>query len=285
MFRPLTEYFTVVDWDQRGAGKSAGDKSLYPTMSYERMVDDTIELIEHLKVRLGVEKVIILGHSWGTMLGLGVIKKRPDLIYAYVGSGQGMAWQASFNASLKLMIEAYKDAGEEEIVATLEAVPEQWPPAEDWQANRDRIRGTQIYLGKLKKGLLHAVHDGQALGSDFFLDTLFSPDTSLYDTLSLFREDDIDSATSALRQKLWGWSLLENPEDYIYEVPIFIFQGEHDWQTPTPLVKEWFPKVIAPHKEYISFKHSAHAIITEEPAKYIYTLVNRVRPFALKGTE
>jgi len=108
-FRPYTEYFTLVEWDQRGAGKSAGDEALAATANYQRMVDDTVELIEHLQGRLGIDKVILVGHSWGSMLGLGVTKQRPDLVHAYVGVGQVLAWQENFNESKRLMLAAAKE--------------------------------------------------------------------------------------------------------------------------------------------------------------------------------
>ena len=65
-------------------------------MTYERMVADTVELIEHLQQRLGVEQVILVGHSWGSMLGIGVIQERPDLLTAYVGVGQALVWTLAF---------------------------------------------------------------------------------------------------------------------------------------------------------------------------------------------
>lgn len=77
-------------------------------MSYDRMVDDTIELIDYLNVEFGTEKVILVGHSWGSMLGLGVIKKRPDLIHAYVGVGQALAWPGGFDETQRLLMEIAK---------------------------------------------------------------------------------------------------------------------------------------------------------------------------------
>ena len=68
--RPLTEYFTLVEWDQRGAGRSAGDESLAASTDYQRMVDDTVELIEHLKRRLGVDKVIVGMRAVAAQIGL-----------------------------------------------------------------------------------------------------------------------------------------------------------------------------------------------------------------------
>ena len=95
--RPLTEYFTLVEWDQRGAGGKAADPALIEPMTYEQMVDDTIELIELLRAEFEQDKVILVGHSSGSMLGLGVAKKRPDLLHAYVGVGQALSWPGGFD--------------------------------------------------------------------------------------------------------------------------------------------------------------------------------------------
>jgi pimeloyl-ACP methyl ester carboxylesterase len=284
LFRPQTEYFTLVEWDQRGAGKSSGDESINATMSYEQMVDDTIELIEYLQTRLKVEKVIVVGSSWGTMLGLGVIRKRPDLVHAYVGSGQGLAWRATLDESQRLMIEAAGKLGDKETLATLKAIPEEWPPEEDWRAYRSRVLAVQKHLPTFRASYYPFKDPFKPQGL-FVIDTLFSPDSPLSSFLNIFRSgEERYGAVQALRQSLWDFNLLDKPEYYEFEVPIIIFQGEHDWQTPNTLVKEWFSKVKAPHKEYIAFEHSAHYVITEEPAKYIHSLISRVRPFAV-GTD
>lgn len=67
---------------------------------------------------------------------------------------------------------------------------------------------------------------------------------------------------------------------YSYDVPIFIFQREHDWQTPTILVKPWFKKRSAPSKRYVPFEGSAYMVFTEELGKFI---VQHVRPLALNS--
>ena len=118
---------------------------------------------------------------------------------------------------------------------------------------------------------------------DVMLDGLLSPDagmSGLWNLLFSWGGPEY-TATSALRETLWDWSLLDKSEYYEYEVPVFIFQGEHDWQTPTTLVRDWFARIEAPHKEYIPFEQSAHYVVPEEPAKYIYSLIDRVRPFAV----
>ena len=89
--RPWEDFFTVVQYDQRGAGRSfllEDPKKIAPTLTIERYRDDAIELIELLRKRYDKRKVFLLGHSWGSIVGLSVAAKRPDLLFAYVGMGQ-----------------------------------------------------------------------------------------------------------------------------------------------------------------------------------------------------
>lgn len=133
-------------------------------------------------------------------------------------------------------------------------------------------------LVKYGKGY-HAAFDGDYLKSPYILDAPLSPDVEISGLFTLLNKSP---ATTALIKDLNGRDLREDL-GYAYQVPMFMFQGEHDWQTPTTLVKPWFNKITAPHKEYISFEHSAHDISTEEFGKYSYELISRVRPFALSS--
>ena len=275
-FRPLADYFTVVEWDQRGAGKSLGDETLIPTMTYERMVADTVELIEHLQQRLGVEKVILVGHSWGSMLGIGVIQERPDLIAAYVGVGQALIWNPAFEETKRLILAAAKEAGDTDVIASLEALPEKWPGASEHDAYMERIETIQGPLSRYGAGL-HAANDTNVLKSDLVIDAVLSPTTEIGEMIRMLSPNTV---TMSLIEDLQHRDFREQL-GYEYQVPMFIFQGEHDWQTPTTLVRPWFSEITAPHKEYIAFENSAHMVINEESGKYLVELVNRVRPFAL----
>ncbi len=85
------EYFTVVQWDQRGAGKTYeinDPATVAPTMTLDRMVDDAIEMAEWARRELGKAKIVALGHSFGSYVGLMMAHRRPDLLHAYVGVGQ-----------------------------------------------------------------------------------------------------------------------------------------------------------------------------------------------------
>ncbi|MDN3693105.1 alpha/beta hydrolase [Chryseobacterium tructae] len=89
--RPIEEYFTVVNYDQRASGKTynANDTlSLKNTININQYVDDAITLAELIKEKYKKKKVLLIGHSWGTIISMKAALKRPDLFYAYVGIGQ-----------------------------------------------------------------------------------------------------------------------------------------------------------------------------------------------------
>src|SRR5690606_23265637 len=89
---PWEDFFTVVQWDQRGAGKSwtANDDpaAIAKTISIEQMTQDGVELVGYLREKYGKEKIFVLGHSWGTVIGLNIALSHPDWLHAYIGMGQ-----------------------------------------------------------------------------------------------------------------------------------------------------------------------------------------------------
>src|SRR5262249_32279244 len=83
----LENDFLVVEWDQRGAGKSASSIEPTAAMTREQLVADTIELSEYLIQRFGQRRLVIVGHSWGSVLALTAVQQRPDLYHALVSTG------------------------------------------------------------------------------------------------------------------------------------------------------------------------------------------------------
>lgn len=123
--RPWEDFFTVVQWDQRGAGRSylLDDlKTLAPTLRPERYRDDAIELIELLTRKYGQRKVFLLGHSWGSVIGLSVAARRPDLLYAYIGVGQLIDFPENERASFAWTLERARADRNAAAVRELEAL-------------------------------------------------------------------------------------------------------------------------------------------------------------------
>ncbi|MVB11992.1 alpha/beta hydrolase fold protein [Caprobacter fermentans] len=84
----LEKLFTVCWWEQRGSGISYNRKITPKEMTLEQMVSDTIEVTNYLRNRFGKEKIYIMGHSWGSLLGAITVKQQPEFFHAYIGIGQ-----------------------------------------------------------------------------------------------------------------------------------------------------------------------------------------------------
>ena len=117
---PWRKAFTVVLWDQRGAGQTYGRYGARtPEFSLDRIARDGIEVTEYLRRTLGKNKVIVLGHSWGSIVAVDMVQRRPDLFAAYVGTGQVASWEAISNLQFDLALSKARQDGDAAAVAKL----------------------------------------------------------------------------------------------------------------------------------------------------------------------
>jgi dienelactone hydrolase len=100
----LERSFTVVYWDQRGAGKSFARNIERSSMTVEQFIADLDELVDAVRIRVGMDKVAIFGHSWGSVLGVLYAARFPQKVAAYVGSGQIGDWPAAESASYAFVL-------------------------------------------------------------------------------------------------------------------------------------------------------------------------------------
>jgi pimeloyl-ACP methyl ester carboxylesterase len=122
---PWEDYFTVVEWDQRGAGKTytANDpNTVAPTMTLEQMTSDAEEVVRYLQKTYSKKKIILMGHSWGSILGVRLSQAHPEWFYAYVGVGQIVNMRKSEKIGYDFVLAAAKDLHNEEAVKQLEAL-------------------------------------------------------------------------------------------------------------------------------------------------------------------
>ncbi len=258
--------FTVVQWDQRGAGRTLGKSgdSIGPTMTIDRMTQDGIELSEHLRQHLRKDRIILVGHSWGSVFGVLMTKARPDLFYAYVGTGQVVDFKQGDAVAYKLALQTAGDVGESGDIASLKAIgTPPYPDGKGWQLFykwRRKCEGaeTDKFLGGLTGFAFQSPGysirdindwlDGQVLGGE-----------------RLF-----DQGTQLSAKRLGG----------NFAVPVFVFQGEHDCSSPTELARNYVDSISAPKKEFIAIPGSGHFAVFTKSNEFLKELVERVRPLA-----
>ncbi|MFN4023544.1 MAG: alpha/beta fold hydrolase [Hyphomonas sp.] len=270
--RGWEDYFTVIQWDQRVAGKSYGlndPETVIPTLSVERMTDDVIEVMELARERLGQEKVILIGHSWGSVIGLNAVLERPDLVAAYVPHGQVVNMRRNEEEGFRFAMDAALSEGNAEAVAELEAL--QPYPGE---LTVERIGAQRTWA--IHYGALAAYRDS---ASPWFGAMRLSPEYSDADA-NAWNEGSLASITALIGEL----SAVDFDGVTEVEVPVFMLHGRHDYTTPAQIGSDWLARLKAPAKGEYWFEHSAHLAFMEEPGRVLTTLVTCIRPYATEPT-
>jgi pimeloyl-ACP methyl ester carboxylesterase len=259
---PWEKDFTVVEWDQRGAGKTFGrtgpDGS--GVLSIERLTQDGIELTQHLRSRLQKEKVILFAVSFGSVLGLKMAYARPELFAAYVGSGQFINAADGDALGYKLTLAQGRALENSEAIRALEAMgPPPWPDVK----TRSAAKGWATRLTK---------PDDPASKMNVLAMLKALPDYSDADLKNLaagaaFSTEPLVRDAMSFDARTLGRIL----------IPVFIFQGVDDLNTPTPLVQRWFDDLNAPAKEMIVVEHASHGAFYTHSQQLGRFLAERVR--------
>ena len=269
LFLPWEREFTVVLWDQRGAGKTLGSTgaAIAATMTIERMAQDGVELAEHLRTRLGKKKIILLGHSFGSVLGVRMARLRPDLFHAFVGTGQANDLPRSMAGEFARLQERARAAGDAETLRSLALIGP--PPYQNMrqvaaffeQSGKYQPASDAVAINALKQSLLSP-----------------PPDYSLRDELNRIR-GFMAVPPWTLYHELLQTQLAQQGTDY--QMPVFIIQGGQDNVTPLAQAEEYFAALHAPHKEMVVLADGGHFAVWSHADVFLQEMVRRVRPIAL----
>ena len=268
--RPFEEYFTMVQYDQRAAGKtflSNDTVNLAHTLTIEQYANDLIQLTDSIRKKYHKKKVILVGHSWGTIVSMTAVLKRPDLFYAYVGVGQVINARENEHISFEYALKQAKERHDTVALKELQAIAP-YPGNQPLTEKRILVaRKWAQYYG----GLAAYRHNTNY----YFMLPYLSPLYSKKDV------DEMDKGTYYSLPKLLPQLLSVNFQSVKkFPIPVFMFMGRHDYTTPSGPTSKWISQVKAPVKEGVWFENSAHLIPLEEPGKMLITLVDKVRPLA-----
>ena len=139
MFHGWQKDFTLVQWDQRGAGRTfaRSGPSIASTLSIDRMAKDGIEVAEYLTKYLNQRRIILVGGSWGSLLGIHIVKRKPALFHAYVGTGQLVNMRENFRVSYQRVLEHARESGNKSATDELSGVgAPPWDTVAEWRTFR-----------------------------------------------------------------------------------------------------------------------------------------------------
>ncbi|HEV2403092.1 MAG TPA: alpha/beta hydrolase [Candidatus Saccharimonadales bacterium] len=257
------QHFTIAQWDQRGAGKTfkRNGEAATGALSFQKLAEDGIELVEYVRKHLGVKKVILLGSSVGSFIGLLMIRQRPDLFCAYVGAEQN--GPGGIEASYVATMEAVRQIGDKKGVSSLVAM------------GTDKTSWTYRQYLNMNKLAINATKDVPHMINDVMLPALlFAPDYKMSDIKAVQKGMDYSAAQLFVEMKNFDFEKV----GYKFDVPFFVFQGESDILTPVQTAKAYVERIQAPKKTFVSIPHAGHLAEFCNPHQFLQDLLKYVSP-------
>ncbi|WP_391120902.1 alpha/beta fold hydrolase [Psychrobacillus sp. L3] len=253
--KELENHFVVVNWDQRGAGLSYTKQVTKESMTIEQFLKDTIEITNYLRKEFQQDKIYIVGHSWGTILGLLAINEHPELYHHYFGVSQVLSMSKIEELSYRMILEKAKKHNHQKAIAQLTEMGK--PPWTNLKHNRIH----QKYLEIFKSGISR---DGILLKT--FVKKMFkSSEYTFFDMIRFIRGQYFSNKN--LMEEVRSLDLSEMIR--FVKVPITLMMGRYDLATPAEPTKIWFDRLQAGEKDWIWFERSAHSPLFEENQKFI----------------
>lgn len=266
------DYFTVVEWDQRGAGKTYllnDPKSVAATMTPQRMNHDVDEMVQFLRKDLGKRKIFVIGHSWGSYLGVELAKRHPEWLHAYIGVGQAASAPESERRGYAFALAEAEKAHDRDAIAELKAIAPYPRPGAPLSAIATSHRWVDYFGGVMayrrdQEDESHAAR--------------LSPDYDDAEAPHVY--DGNEFSEERLLPFVLG---LDLSKERRFKCPILLFEGRHDRTVNSDVAFEWLKTVKAPAKRFVWFEHSAHEPMTEEPGRFLNALLHYARPFAIQA--
>ena len=258
----LEQHAVVVTWDQRGAGKSYAELDPVSTLTLEGAVADTIAVTEHLRARFGVEKVYLVGQSWGTLLGVLVAKERPDLYHAFVGTGQMVNLPETDRRFYDDTLAWARATGRDDLERDL--VRNGPPPYEDLFAYEDALSHEhKVYPYDHSRNA-----EGQAGFSEHVFAAEYTPLERVHNLAAML------DTFAVLYPQLQDVDLRRDAA--ALDVPVVLIQGRHEAPGRADPAREWFDALQAPSKEWVELDTSGHRPIFQQPGEFARAFAEKV---------
>jgi pimeloyl-ACP methyl ester carboxylesterase len=253
----LEQDFIVVAWDQRGAGKSYSALDPTDTFTLDQLVADTVEVTNYLRNRFDVEKIYLVGQSWGSTLGVLAAAQQPELYHAVVGVGQMVSQRATDIMFWEDTIAWAEQTGNTRLVETLRRNGP--PPYEDLMLYDPFIateHSWNVYPEFDSNNEMPAI--------------LFVPEYNWMDRINAFK-GFLDTA-GTLYPQLQDLDFRQDVPRL--EVPLYMVLGEHEARGRAVLANEWFEMLEAPVKESLVIEGGGHRAHFDQPGVFAELMSN-----------
>ncbi len=254
----LEKYFTICYWEQRGAGMTFSSDTDPTTMTTAQFVEDTRRMADSLRNWYDTDKVYLMGHSWGSYLGIKTIEKYPELYHAYIGIGQVCYQLESERLAYDYIVAEARRVSD---MKTVKAFEKYDPYADDFPSNEYLLKVRTNAMNKYGVGIKHK----DISMFDVAADVLYYRGYTLSDKMNYLQGTLL--SLDHLFHKIIEDNLFETST--VFEIPVYIVQGKYDYQVSYKLAKEYLDSINAPEKAFYTFEQSAHSPNMEEPERFV----------------
>lgn len=253
---PLEEHFVVVNWDQPGTGKSYGAVPIW-SLTVDRFVADARDLTNLMRARFDEEKVYVFGLSWGSIVGIKLIKQYPELFHAYVGNGQMVNTTENDRIGYEFALEYEQSLGN---IATVNRLKRNGPPPYSG-------RGMAFKYADYNNSLFRSM-DSPTLDLILLLVPHFAREYGLIDRVNFAR--GLMDSFPVLYPQLRDLDFTTQANHL--EVPVYFIVGKNDINAVASLVERYYQVLDAPYKELI-WVEGGHGATAEQIADVMVTKV------------
>jgi pimeloyl-ACP methyl ester carboxylesterase len=269
IYRPWEKTFTLVQWDQRGTGHTFGRYGTNtPDVTLDRISKDGVELAEYLCRSLGKKKIIVLGHSWGSLVAVRMVQIRPDLFAAYVGTGQASSWAATLDIQYDLLLAKARQDGDTTTLKALEAIDRPGPAGADHFSFLNKYNFRSLWPPSDQEWLQHLRSQAAELKAR---------EPEQFKNL----EDGMEFTGEHVLPDQIATDLPQTACDI--HTAFFVIQGQDDVIAPTKAAITYFNCVNAPKKELVLIANAGHFAWMSASNRFLEALTSKVRPIAIAG--
>ena len=270
--KDLVDQYTIITWDQRGCGRTyfrnqANDPD-NETATFEQAVQDVDALVDYVERRFAPKDIVIVGHSYGTMVGSKYALEHPDRIRAYIGVGQVVTMESELY-SYEDALQKAKAQGDD--TAAME------------EAFRNYAEDTNLINMQTARQLAAPYHKAEREKN-----TIWQGVKSSFmgiDDLRWFLKQMGDIGTYfALNGQLFDYILTADVREYgmTYELPVGFITGESDWTTPAAYSEDYCEQITAPDKRYELISGCGHSPQFDAPEEFAETLGEMLQAYLQK---
>jgi pimeloyl-ACP methyl ester carboxylesterase len=269
-YLPYEQHYTVVQWDQPGAGRTfiRNGQKLDPRLSLAEVAADGVAVAEAVRTRMHARRIVLLGWSWGSLVGIEMIRSRPDLFAAYVGTGQLVDMQKSEAIGYRRVLDRARRLGNRDAVEELER---SGPPP--------YARLSQMIVQRKWSSAL----SGRS-SSAILMELLLAPRYGLSDAAGYVR------GLMACRDHFIGPDMKGEmvnydlgPRGVDFRTPVFVIQGADDDIASPDLARTYLDELTAPAKGFVSLQGAGHGALVDRPDLFLPALDRVLGPALRPG--